>query len=85
MIIYTIEQKMSGTGSMLDLASNVTDRDIRFKQGTLFATVLPAHYGWAAYTTHKTLAAANAKAEKLGLGGYSGITVIDHSGKVITD
>jgi hypothetical protein len=45
MVIVRIPQKMSGTGSIHDLASDLTDRDLEFPAGTKYAVVLPAYYG----------------------------------------
>lgn len=58
MTIYTIEQKMSNTGSIHDLASDNYDRDIRFPAGHKYAVVLAASYGGKGYTTHYTAEAA---------------------------
>jgi len=55
---YTIEQKMSGTGSIHDIASDNFDRDINFPKGSKYAVVLAAYYGGKGYTTHKTETAA---------------------------
>jgi hypothetical protein len=45
MVIVRIPRKMSGTGSIHDLASDLADRDIEFPAGTKYAVVLPAYYG----------------------------------------
>lgn len=58
MTIYTIEQKMSGTGTIHDIESDLYDRDIRFRDGENFAVVLAAYYGGSGYTTHNTAEAA---------------------------
>ena len=55
---YTIEQKMSGTGSIHDLASDQFDRVIVFAPGCKYAVVLAAYYGGKGYTTHSTAEAA---------------------------
>lgn len=52
--IYTIPQKMSGTGSIHDLASDTRDRDIVFPAGHKYAIVIAAYYGGRGYTTHET-------------------------------
>lgn len=62
---YTIEQRMSGTGSIHSLASDLFDRDIRFPEGHQYAVVLAAYYGGKGYTTHKTAAAACKASEKV--------------------
>lgn len=71
----TIKQKMSGTGSIHDIASNMFDRDINFKKGKKYAVVLAAYYGGKGYTTHKTEQAAINQAAK----------VSDYSKKIIDD
>lgn len=48
---YTIKQKMSGSGSIHDLASQHYDREIKFRKGTKYAVVLSSYYG-DHYTTH---------------------------------
>ena len=58
MSTYTINQKMSGTGSIHDIASAEFDRDIKFGPGCRFAVVLASYYGGKGYTTHKTELAA---------------------------
>lgn len=47
-----IPQKMSGTGSIHDIASQHYDREIKFPKGTKFAVVLADYYGGKGYTTH---------------------------------
>ena len=58
MSTYTIPQKMSGTGSIHDIASENFDREIVFAPGCTYAVVLASYYGGKGYTTHKTAAAA---------------------------
>lgn len=58
MTTYTIPQKMSGTGSIHDIASDMFDRNIVFAPDCKFAVVLASYYGGKGYTTHKTEAAA---------------------------
>lgn len=48
-----IPQKMSGTGSIHDIASQ-QDREIKFPKGSQFAVVLASYYGGKGYTTHAT-------------------------------
>jgi len=64
MTTYTIPQKMSGTGSIHDIASDMFDRDIVFAPGCKFAVVLASYYGGKGYTTHKTEAAAIAASRR---------------------
>lgn len=52
--IFVIPQKMSGTGSIHDIASDRFDRDIVFAPGCKYAVVLASYYGGKGYTTHKT-------------------------------
>ena len=58
MTTYTIPQKMSNTGSIHDLASDMFDRDIVFAPSCKYAVVLAAYYDGKGYTTHKTESAA---------------------------
>ena len=61
---FTIPQKMSGTGSIHDIASDMFDRDIVFAPGCKFAVVLASYYGGKGYTTHKTEEAAIAASRR---------------------
>ena len=54
---HTIPQKMSGTGSIHDIASEHQDRVITFARDCQFAVVDADYYGGKGYTTHKTEAA----------------------------
>jgi hypothetical protein len=47
-----IPQKMSGTGTIHDIASQHYDREIKFPKGAKFAVVLASYYGGRGYTTH---------------------------------
>lgn len=47
-----IPQKMSGTGSIHDLADQHADREIKFPKGSQYAVVLASYYGGKGYTTH---------------------------------
>ena len=53
-----IPQKMSGTGTIHDIASAHYDREIKFPKGAKYAVVLSSYYGGKGYTTHKTESAA---------------------------
>ena len=66
MKIYTIEQKMSNSGSIHDIASDLYDRDIMFREGTKFAVVLSSYYSGKGYTTHSTARFAAKKQDSLG-------------------
>jgi hypothetical protein len=59
----TIPQKMSGTGTIHDTASQNFDREIRFPTGHKYAVVLAAYYGGKGYTTHAS-AEATIKASR---------------------
>lgn len=54
MTSYMIEQKMSGTGSIHDIASDQYDREVVFGRGCRYAVVLASYYGGKGYTTHRT-------------------------------
>ena len=77
MTIYTIEQKMSNSGSIHDLASSNEDRSIRFPAGHNYAVVLASSYGGKGYTTHKTPEAAAKESRRQSEWSHS---VIDSSG-----
>ena len=49
-----IPQKMSGTGSVHDIASQHFVREIKFPKGARYAVVLASSYGGKGYTTHAT-------------------------------
>lgn len=49
-----IPQKMSGTGTIHDIASQHYDREIKFPKGAKFAVVLASYYSGRGYTTHET-------------------------------
>ena len=65
MKILTIKQKMSGTGSIHDLASDWHDREIKFPEGSKFAVVKASYYGGKGYTTHRTEGAAIAESKRI--------------------
>lgn len=52
--IYTIPQKMSNSGTIHDIESDLYERDIVFRGGAKYAVVLAAYYGGKGYTTHMT-------------------------------
>jgi len=52
-----LKQKMANTGSIHDIAFPDFHRQIKFREGTLFAVINAAYYGGKGYTTHKTEAA----------------------------
>jgi hypothetical protein len=63
--VFTIEQKMPGTGSIHDIASDRYDRDIVFAPGCRYAVVFAGYYGGNIYTTHRTPLAAIKKSNRL--------------------
>jgi hypothetical protein len=81
---YTIPQKMSGTGTIHDIASQHYDRVIRFRGPTCYAVVEAAYYtergGGPGYTTHATEEAAARQSRKLSEQGYSHM-IIDTEGR----
>jgi hypothetical protein len=76
---YTISQKMSGTGTIHDIASDQFDRDIVFGKDGKYAVVIAAYYGGKGYTSHKTAKAAIAKSRSESKANYSH-TIIDIDG-----
>jgi hypothetical protein len=76
---YTIEQKMSNSGSIHDIASDQFDRVIEFRGAAKYAVVLASYYGGKGYTTHATEEAACQQAYKLSKQDYS-YTIIDTDG-----
>lgn len=49
-----IPRKMSGTGTIHDVSSDLGDREIIFSPDCLFAVVDASYYGGKGYTTHKS-------------------------------
>ena len=64
-----IKKKMSGTGSIHDLANEHRDRVISGRGE--YAVVLAAYYGGRGYTTHLTEEAAIRQSKQLAKQGYS--------------
>ena len=79
MTTVIIPQKMSGTGTIHDIASQHHDRVIEFEDGNEYAVVLADYYGHAPYM-------ADSEIEALGLlqeyADYSKV-LIDRNGKYI--
>ena len=73
-----IARKMSGTGSVYDLASDQFDRVVALHKRTQYVVVLPAFYS-AAPTLHNTFGGALGAVKKLVRQGYAP-TVIDRNG-----
>lgn len=82
MHIYTIPQKMSGTGSIHDISSDLYDRDIKFCPDGQFAVVMSSFYGGKGYTTHKTSEAAIAASQRAGEYSHA---IIDTKGSPVVD
>ncbi len=76
---YIIKQKMSNSGSIHDIASNMYDREIKFNGDTQYAVVLASYYGGKGYTTHCTQESACRMAHKRR--GYS-YEIIDTNGRM---
>ncbi|MBF0108712.1 MAG: hypothetical protein HQL76_06015 [Magnetococcales bacterium] len=76
MSVYVIEQKMSGTGSIHDIASDMFDREIVFASGCKYAVVEASYYGGKGYTTHRTAVAAIAASRK----NQNSHVIIDNDG-----
>lgn len=74
---YTIKRKMSNTGSIHDIASDLFDRNIVFAPGCIYAVVKASYYGGKGYTTHKTASAAAKQSHKIA--DYSHV-IIDSEG-----
>jgi hypothetical protein len=85
MKVYTIKQKMSGTGTIHDMASWHFDRHIKFTGTTQYAVVEAAYYieagGSRGYTTHSAKSDACKMSERLSREGTSH-TIIDSDGNV---
>jgi len=75
----TIAQKMSGTGTIHDLRSDMFERDIRFPAGHIYAVVLAAYYSGKGYTTHKTEESAIRQSSRVADYSHS---IIDSDGNV---
>ena len=75
---YTIPKKMSGTGTIYDIASCIVDRDIVFPSGCRYAIVDAAYYGGKGYTVHRTESGVIAAVERLGNYAYQ---IIDSTGR----
>lgn len=78
---YTIPQKISGSGSIHDIESDLYERDIRFPKNHIFAVVLAAYYGGKGYSVHRTQEAAVKKA--LALNDYSYVIINDRGDRLV--
>ena len=76
----TIEQKMSGTGTIHDIASEHHSREIKFPDGTNYAVVLAAYFEGSGYFTFDE--AAELIDAVRGLSDYS-YEIIDREGRVM--
>lgn len=72
---YIIKQKMSGTGTIHDIASQFYDREIKFRKGCEYAIVWASFYG-DIYKTFKTAEACAKAASKID----DSVTIIDSDG-----
>lgn len=79
MSIVTIPQKMSGTGTIYDIASDLHDIEIDFGEHYQYAVVLAAYYN-AKVTRHKTKQAAIRRSKVKSRQGYHNVTIIDRDG-----
>ena len=80
MTTVIIPQKMSGTGSIHDTASDLCDRELHFNKTNQYAIVLAAYYGRGvagAESYHRSLDAAVKAAHRLA--DYS-LVIIDDCG-----
>lgn len=64
-LMRRIPQKMSGTGSIYDVASDMYSREIIFAPGCKYAVILSSYYGGKGYSTHKSPAAVIAASRKV--------------------
>lgn len=74
-----IKQKMSGTGSIYDLASEMRDRVINMGNAFEYAVVGPSYYN-AGSTRHKSAEAALKKLKSWSNDGYNGFFAVDLDG-----
>lgn len=75
----TIAQKMSGTGTIHDLASEFYDITIRMGTKYHYAVGAPSYYG-TKWTRHETIEAAMRRYASLD--GYDGVSIINRDGDV---
>ena len=74
-----IEQKMSGTGTIYDLASEHYERKIKMGAAYNYAVVLPAYYNTRP-SRHKTESAAIKAYGRYSKSNYAGVTILDRDG-----
>lgn len=79
MTTITIESKMSGTGSIHDIASEHYDIEINMGEAFQYAVVMPSYYN-ATPTHHKTEGAAIKQYERLSRDDYEGVTILNRAG-----
>ena len=77
--IITIPQKMSGTGTIHDLASDQYDITINMGNRFKFAVGGPAYYNLD-WTRHATAEAALKRYATLKRQGYEGLVILDADG-----
>jgi len=78
-----INQKMSGTGTIHDIASQHYAREIYFKKGEKYTVVLASYYGDIS-TNHKTSGAAAKKSALLCKRGCESHEILDPNGDFYT-
>ena len=71
MKITTIKSKQSNSGSIHDLASDTSDRQIKIPATAEYVIILAAYYGGKGYSTHATADSAAKKAKILKKDKYS--------------
>ena len=59
-----IPRRMSGTGGIHSVSSDICDREIVFAPGCVFAVINSSYYGGRGYTTHTTARAAARRSKK---------------------
>lgn len=59
-----IPKRMSGTGNIHSVSSDLDDREIVFAPGCAFAVINSSYYGGRGYTTHATAKAAAKRSTK---------------------
>lgn len=82
MFVLTIAQKLSNSGSIYDLASDMFPRKIRFRKGERYAVLLPSFYN-VAQRAAQDIEAAIAKFYRFVNAGYYGTRIIDRKGRVL--
>lgn len=74
--MLTINQKMSNSGSIYDIASDMYARTFK---STAYTVVLPNYYGDVS-TSHRTQSGAIKSYKRFVKMGYQGVCILDNSG-----